>query len=210
MNNNLQKSSVIVPFAETVNQQANKIYNIETAASVSTGNINNTYIFTSENKPSSQISNGALGQSHEYYNLFVIGGEEFTAYKNGYFMVPKDRALTEYMSADIKDEIDSLTPEAIQRVKSFPAIFCSENRQYGKADDDQEAFFGFITEISVQDNGIKIHYLSMYPVHQDLLNERRDEFNIAGTNYFTELNRTHWCVKRNNLYETLNDVGIAV
>lgn len=127
-----------------------------------------------------------------------MGGEEFTLYSNGYFIVPKERAITEYMSEDIKESVNSLTPNAIQLLQTFSAIFCSENEDYGKVGDNQVVYFGYVTDISVQDNGIKIHYLTIKQIPQNIFNENLDEFILCGTTSFNELNRTHWCVKRNN------------
>lgn len=209
MKNDLQNiKTAAVPMSGTINQQAEKIYNINEASSVTTGDINTTNIFIGSGRTPEQIPTGQLGQSHEYYNLFVMGGQEFPAYDRGYFMVSKDRALTEYMSPDIKDEFASLSPKAIEKIKTFPAIFCSENKDYGKAGDGQIAQFGYVTGITVQDNGIRIHFITIRPLYQSSLNEILYELSIMGNNQFNEFNRTHWCIKRNNLYETLQDANL--
>lgn len=88
----------------------------------------------------------------DFYHLFVILGEKF---EDNYFLVPKDRALTESTNDELKSKYASLTPEAIEGLKRYPAIFADENHSYGKTDDAQDAYFGFVKDVKIQDNGIK-------------------------------------------------------
>ena len=59
----------------------------------------------------------------------VILGEKF---EDNYFLVPKDRALTESTNDELKTKYASLTPEAVEGLKRYPAIFADENHSYGK------------------------------------------------------------------------------
>lgn len=146
----------------------------------------------------------------DYYNLFVMGGETFTAFSGGHFIVPKDRALTEKVSPDIEKSVNSLHADAIEFVKALPTIFASENTSYGCSDDTQQAFFGMVTNVRVQDNGIKIYYQTLNAISQKKLNELMRELSIEGRPTFNELDRTHWTIKRVNLVEELRDAGIMV
>ena len=143
----------------------------------------------------------------DYYNLFVIGTETFS---DGHFIVPKDRALTESMTPENKAQFSALTDEAIARIRTFPSIFASENHYYGKTDDDHQAIFGIVKEVRIQDNGIKIHFQSLWPIQQQRLNEIIFQLAIGGTTAFNELNHTHWAIKRVNLIEELRAAGISV
>ena len=143
----------------------------------------------------------------DYYNLFVIGTETFS---DGHFIVPKDRALTESMTPENKAQFSALTDEAIARIRTFPSIFASENHYYGKTDDDHQAIFGIVKEVRIQDNGIKIHFQSLWPIQQQRLNEIIFQLAIGGTTSFNELDRTHWAIKRVNLIEELRAAGISV
>lgn len=143
----------------------------------------------------------------DYYNLFVIGTETFS---DGHFIVPKDRALTESMTPENKAQFSALTDEAIARIRTFPSIFASENHYYGKTDDDHQAIFGIVKEVRIQDNGIKIHFQSLWPIPQQRLNEIIFQLAIDGTTSFNELDRTHWAIKRVNLIEELRAAGISV
>ena len=60
----------------------------------------------------------------DYYNLFVIGDEQFDG---SFFIVPKDRALTECTDDYLKERYSSLSAESINSIKSFPSVFCSLN-----------------------------------------------------------------------------------
>lgn len=143
----------------------------------------------------------------DYYNLFVIGNETFS---DGHFIVPKDRVLTESMTPENKAQFSSLSDEAIERIKTFPSLFASENHCFGKTDDDHYAIFGLVSEVRIQDNGIKIHFRSLWPIQQQRLNEIIFQLAIEGTTSFNELNRTHWAIKRLNLIEELRSAGISV
>ncbi len=96
--------------------------------------------------------------NYDCFNFFVLGGEE---YEGAFFLVPKDRALTESTSQEMKDLCASLSPEAVAIIKTFPAIFCSENRHYSKTDPDHMAYYGYVTDIRVQDNGIKVYFTKL-------------------------------------------------
>ncbi len=191
-----------LPASAILTQNGNKNTQI---AHASTVNI----IVTGQQAGASPVSvQGALNK--EYYNLFVIGGETFLPLNSGHFLITKDRALTENVSPEIKDIVDSLSPESIAFIKTLPTIFASENTYYGRSDDTQQAFFGVVTDVRVQDNGIKIYYHTLNPIPQQILNDHALKFSITGRPAFNELNRTHWTIKRINLVEELRDAGIIV
>lgn len=143
----------------------------------------------------------------DFYHLFVIADEEFV---DTYFSVPKDRALTESTNDELKRKYATLSSEAIEELKRYPAIFAGENHSYGKTDDEQNAYLGFITDIKIQDNGIKIYYRIFTAISQQMLNEQGFEFGICGAKSFNELNRTHWALKQINLKEALQKAGIQI
>ncbi|WP_455598330.1 hypothetical protein [Cloacibacillus sp.] len=142
-----------------------------------------------------------------YYNLFVIGDESFS---DGHFIVPKDRALTESITPENKEQFSALSDEAISLIKTFPSLFASENHHCGKTDDDHNAILGLVSEVRIQDNGIKIHFQPLWPIPQQRINEIASQLAIQGASSFNELNRTHWAIKRLNLIEELKAAGISV
>ena len=155
------------------------------------------------------LYNAATKISSEYYNLFVVGDESFN---EGFFLIDKERALTvsEGVAADISEQFASLSPEAQALIKTFPSIFASENHQYGHTDEAQLAVFGVVTDIRIQENGIKIYYQRFCTLPQQRLNEIMLRLAIRGSSSFNELNRTHWTIKRINLIEELRAAGISV
>jgi hypothetical protein len=158
------------------------------------------------------LNNGIVAGSqhtfnYNYYSLFVIGEETFNS---DHFLVPKDRALTESTMQEVKDALASLSPEAVATIKTFPAMFASENHYYGRTDDTQYAYYGFVTDIKIQDNGIKVYFRSLNPVPQQRLNDIASELGLGRASSFNELNRTHWAIKKINLIEALRDAGISV
>lgn len=152
-------------------------------------------------------SGASVNLNMDYYNLFVIGDETFC---DGHFIVPKDRALTECMSQEAKDQFSALGKDAVSQIKTFPSIFACENHGYGKTDDTHQAYFGLITDVRIQDNGIKIHFRPLSTIPQQRLNEIAYKLAIQCASSFNELNRTHWTIKKVNLIEELKAAGISV
>lgn len=153
------------------------------------------------------LVNTNVALNMDYYNLFVIGDETFC---DGHFTVPKDRALTESMSPEVKAQFSTLNEDAISQIKTFPSLFASENHSYGKTDDAHQACFGIVTDVKIQDNGIKIHFRPLWAVPQQKLNEIAFNIALQRASSFNELNRTHWAIKKVNLIEELKAAGISV
>lgn len=152
-----------------------------------------------------------LGQGVAYnydcFNFFVIGDE---AYEDEFFIVPKNKALTESTPRDIQDQCASLSPAAISVIRTFPSLFCSKNRHFSKTDPDHMAAFGYVTDIEVQDDGIKVFFQAFNTIQQQKLIELSQELCIDGAKSYTELCQTHWAIKRVNLIEILENAGFRV
>ena len=140
------------------------------------------------------------------YSLFVIADELF---KGKYFVVPKDKAITESTPSDLM-RLAYLTQECIDTVKTFPAIFASQNHSYARTDDGHRAFFGIVRNVEVKEDGIWIYFYKMRKVRQQTLNECTAAFGIDGTEFKNELDSTHWSIKRINVVEALNDNGHTI
>ena len=153
------------------------------------------------------LTENGLSFDYDCFNLFVLGAEEYT---DPYFIVSTDRALTEYIAPDIKSRFASFTPEAIAEIKKYPALFCSENHHYAKTDPDHMANYGYIKDIKVQDNGIKVYYQILNQIPQQTLNAFSDDLCLKLPHSFFELSRTHWTIKRINLVEVLEKAGYRV
>lgn len=191
----------------TVNQYGEKSVHVGHADNINqTLNVNVTYLVPQSGKRHLQVTKTL---NRDYYNLFVIGGEEFC---NDHFLVPKDRALAKGTIADdLFEKFSTLTPEAIEEIKSYPALFANENTDYwGKTDQDQQTIYGIIIDIKVQDNGIKIRYQPLNYIYQQTINNIAFDLGIRNNTAITELNRTRWTIKRIDLIEALTDAGISV
>ena len=146
--------------------------------------------------------------NREYYNIFVIGGEEFD---KPYFKVPRDRALTHLMSKETMDRFAEMTQENKEEIKTMPSLFMAENRNYGKADDDQMVIYGFVSDLKIYDNDVKVYYCGYkIDIPQQRLNECLEELGLVGDNRFNELNRTHWSIQRCDLIQELLEAGVQI
>ena len=94
--------------------------------------------------------------SSDYFNL-IIGYDPFSS---DHILVDPKRALTEYISDEVKAEFGGWSVEAIERIKKLPAIIAMERD--GTA--EQQAVLAFITDIKEQDNGIKVYFQKYYMV----------------------------------------------
>lgn len=149
-----------------------------------------------------------LKVNREYYNLFVIGIEEFD---KPYFKVPRDRALNQCMSDEAKKRFEALTPEIIEEIKTLPSLFLAENEAYGKANDGQRVIYGFVSDVKIYDNDVKIYFCGYKSdIVQQRLNELLDELGLIGDQRFNELNRTHWAIKRVDLIQELYEANLPV
>lgn len=160
----------------------------------------------SSNSQNRRVILNKITLNHEHYNLFVIGDEQ---YNGTYFYVPKNRALTESISPEIKNKYSSLSNDAINEIKSFPAIFCSENHNNAKTDQDQEAIIGTISDIEIRKNEIKIGFNVIISVPQLEIINMSNSLMIEGTEFYTELCRTHWTIKNVNLVKILKAKGFC-
>jgi len=151
----------------------------------------------------------AVAICRDYYNLFVVENEAFTEIV-GHFTVPKDLALTESMTEELKTQFSTLQGDAIPRIKTFPSIFASTNRGFGKTDADHMAYYGIELDVERQGNGIKINYYKLSPVPQQKLNEMVATIGLEYASSFNELDKTHWAIKQIDLIEELRRAGISV
>lgn len=208
MSNNLQLTPSKNLLAETrsavFTQTGDK--NTQIAHANSVNQVFNIFIPGMTHPTGSTISTG-VSLNQDCYNLFVIGEEDF---QGGHFIVPKDRALTESMSDEAKKQFSALSVDAISQIRTFPSLFASENYQYGRTDDTHMAYFGLVTDVKIQDNGIKVYFYKLSAIPQQRLNEIAFELAFGKAASFNELNRTHWAIKRVNLIEELRAAGISV
>lgn len=151
------------------------------------------------------IITGSNGQQRsantDYYNLF-IGFDPFTS---DHLLVPKDRALTEYMTPELKSRFAHLDDSAIAEIKRFPTIIVDEYCRTTPS--EKNAVFAFVTDVRKQQNGVMVYFRQLYPIPVKVLLE--NEYALDTVNGF-ESYRTHWTIKNINLIQVLQDAGVAM
>lgn len=157
-------------------------------------------------KQATQLTATAIDRTH--YNLFVTYGVDFS--QSTPFTIETNRALTEYMDDDLKKEYATLSPDVIDKIKLFPCIFANENIDYGHTDEEQVLGYGFIKQIKVRREGIKIYPQIQYLIPQQRLNEALFELDIRGGSSFNEFNRMHWSIKKIDLVAELQELGFQI
>ena len=155
------------------------------------------------------VYNATTALCKKYYNLFVVGEESL---HDPFFLVNPDRALTvsEGVALDISEFFAILSPEAVRKIKTFPSLFASTNHQYGRTDDDHLAYFGVVTDVVVQENGIRVCYQKLRSIPQQRLNEIAHSLEILSAPSSNELDRTHWAIKPIHLIEELKAAGFRL
>lgn len=151
------------------------------------------------------IITGSNGQQRpantDYYNLFI----GFDPFISDHLLVPKDRALTEYMTPELKSRFASLDDNAIADIKRFPSIIVDE---YCKTTpSEKNAVFAFVTDVRKQQNGVMVYFRQLYPIPVKVLLE--NEYALDTVNGY-ESYRTHWAIKNINLIQVLQDAGVAM
>ena len=143
------------------------------------------------------LPNGSCSASNpDYFNL-IIGYDPF---EKDHILVDPSRALTEYISDEVKSQFGGWSSEAIEKIKKLPAIISCER----DGTDGQQAVFAFIEDIKVQDNGIKVYFRRYFPMPFSFLSENLSDLAM----HMFELTRTHWTIKKIDLMEVIQDAGV--
>lgn len=132
----------------------------------------------------------------EMYNLLVSGDEN--AWENNSLIFDINRCIVEYTDQDLTDRFSALGNNEIIAIKKCPCIFAYENSC------SKDASVGYITDIIVRPIGVKILFEKIYALPKEDLNQKEFELDIRKW----ELNRTHWAIKKVNLYKELQALGI--
>lgn len=134
--------------------------------------------------------------SSDYFNLLM----GFDPFSRDYVVVPMDRALTEYIQDDVKDEFGGWSEDAIEKIKKLPTVISME----ADGTNEQQAIFAFIKDIKIQENGIKVYFQRYFPIPFSVLRENQYELALQKFEY----TRTHWTIKKICLIEVLQDAGV--
>ena len=159
--------------------------------------------------PEDNVSNTEewLTLSKEHYNLFVLENEE---YEGGTFSISRDVSICKYMNREDIDLFYLLSDDKRRDIFNMPCIFAKRNMDFGSTDKDHPALLGRISNIVVQRNNLKISFSGYQPIQQQLLNDHPEIFGLATSALRTELDEEHWSIKRINLIQAIELIGIKV
>jgi hypothetical protein len=135
--------------------------------------------------------------TEELYNLLISADEN--AWESNTNIFDVDRCW-EYTEKDIVEKFGKLGRTEINEIKNLPCIFAYED--YCKKD----ASIGYITDILVRQVGIKITFQKLEVLSVENLHNLEFELDIKKW----EFNRTHWAIKKVNLYKELQHIGISL
>ncbi len=193
----------------TLTQHGNNNTQIAQVNEYNDQSVNNTLVI---NTIPMQVGMGCVNQvqitfDNNFYNLFVVDDIDLNG---SFFTIPKEKALTESVAKDIRSTLAILSPEAIEQVKSYPAIFASQNKSYGATDKEHLAYLGFISDVRVERTAIKVFFTKLNAFPQQYINERIADFGLEGVPAYNELDNTHWSVKNLNVVEVLRSAGFQI
>lgn len=164
-------------------------------------------VMPSKKQESKAVISDALMVDNDFFHLIVVGG---CALQNEVVTVSKKCALTASTAEEVVRELAELSPEAIEVLKTYPALIMDKNKHHGRADASQKAVYGFITDIIELDEAIELHYQILNWIPQQTVLDLSDSLGIRRASAWNELDDTHWAVKKVKLTEVLKGTGIRV
>jgi hypothetical protein len=175
---------------------------------VSGGTINITYN-TSPDSDKAALGVSSLTRApfnREYYNLFVIGGEKFD---NGSFVVSKRQSLTAFIEPEVKKHFFNVRDNGvIEQILSFPTLFMSENPDYMRSRPTQKVLLGRVTDLELLANDIRISFEASILIFQQNITAASQDLAMLSSPGNSELNNTHWTIKRVDMIESLIRHGL--
>lgn len=127
------------------------------------------------------------------FNLLVMYGED--AWLSSPVEFERGRVVIEYTADDVSERYRSLDRSAIDELKSFPALFVSENEPV-------PSHVGYITKVEVRRDNVEVFFEfdpAIPPLPPGRLISLRADLGLGRL----ELYRTHWAVKDEDLFDIL-------
>lgn len=142
----------------------------------------------------------------DYYSLIVSNDLDIPNLQP--FTIDTSRSLTEYMEDAVKAMFSTLTDEIQKQVLTFPSVFANENISgYDHTDEDQLLELGYIRQIKIRRDKIKIYSQVLCLLPQQRFNEACFDLGIQ-SGY--ELHRAHWSIKKVDLIAELRELGFQL
>lgn len=136
-------------------------------------------------------------RNKDFYNIIVSFDDE--AWESDKYEMDRSRFL-EYTNNDIRNRYNLLDDTALEELMSFPCLFLYElgRRGYG--------YIGYITNIKIRDKKIGFKFEKVDSIPTDDVIKLAFELDLdMGYKKLTELHRTHWAIKRVNLFNELQE-----
>jgi predicted nucleotide-binding protein len=132
------------------------------------------------------------------FNLLIAAGAD--SWDPLVYEFSRDR-FTEYTADEIIDRYRTFTESSISELKSFPCLFAVEKEQ-------GPSRVGYITDIRLRSSSVVIDFKfdpHIPPLVPGAVEAMRIDFDLGKY----ELNRTHWAIKDERLFEILVRRGFA-
>ena len=127
------------------------------------------------------------------FNLFISSNP--SSWESSPYEIERSRAVVEYTANEISERYKFFDENAINELKSFPALFITENEQTSSR-------IGYITNIRLRSDSIVIDF-EFDPILPALPIGAIDAMRIDIELGKWELSRTHWAVKDEPIFEIL-------
>lgn len=127
------------------------------------------------------------------FNLLISAGPD--SWNSSPYELERSRTAVEYTADEISERYKFFDGKAIQELKSFPALFVTENETV-------ESKIGYITNIRVRRNTVVIDF-EFDPILPSLKKGAIEELRVDIDLGRWELSRTHWAIKDEPIFEIL-------
>ncbi len=209
MRDDIIQSNSIAPSVSNVGQFGEKNINVNNVS----GAVVNIYC----NNPQVEAENSTEKMmaihrfSKEYYQLLVTCEDD--VWKKNRVTISTSRALCQKTVPDeIFERCSSLSTSGIEELKTIPAIVCRENTGMGGVTDpNQMAAYAYIEEIKNVGKNIVVLFQPIAMIYQSILCDEINaiRFNLNMQCKMTDLNRSHWIVRKVNLFDAFRKTGIT-
>ena len=126
------------------------------------------------------------------------------------FSVPRNKALCDYTSRELREQYATLESAAIKKLLTFPTVFANINQNGISTGYNKYAAIGYIAEIdnNRSDNDVCIVADIRKYIRQQNLNLNLKKFGLAGNELTNELAKIHWDIKGIDLFAVLSELKI--
>lgn len=143
-------------------------------------------------------------RSNDAYSIFVMSEEELKSWNTGsVFVLQEDAFNKEYTKAEICNRIKYFTEDAIDFIKSIPALFVTVSGCEVKF-----ACMGAVVDVAVQRGGIKIKFVLAGEVNIDMLRPLYKRLGLAGNDKYNEFDEIHWTIIEENIIKILKEENL--